>query len=159
MAQVDLKKCIVKLKDGAGHVLTIKVSEGVLNYSEKKPRKYVKDRGQLSDVNPGDEEPVDAKFDFIWEFITASPGSGMPTPSDFLKQVGEASTYTSSDPNACNPYAVDIEVDYFPDCSPTLNEIITLPDFRYEDLNMEFRSGQISVVGKCNAVSAIVARS
>lgn len=159
MAQFDLKKATVKFKDGAAHELTLKVGEGSLSYTEKKNRKYVKDRGQLSSVVDGDEEPVDVKLDIIWEFIKASTGSGTPTPEDFLKKRGEASSYTSSDADTCAPYAVDIEIFYEPDCSPIEDETITLPDFRYEQIDMNFRDGMISITGKCNAVEATPVRS
>lgn len=158
MAQFDLKKATVKLKDGAAHELTLRIGEGSLSYTEKKNRKYVKDRGILSSVVDGDEEPVDVKFDLIWVFLTAS-GGGTPTPEDFLKKRGEAAGYTSSDPDACAPYAVDIEITFDPECSPTEIETITLPDFRYEQIDMNAKDGMISVSGKCNVVEATPVRS
>ncbi len=158
MAQIDLKKVIVLIKDGAGHSLQIKVAEGQLDYTEHKDRKYTLDRGKLGTVMNADEKPVDVKFSLIWENVTWA-GSGVVTPSDALKQEGGASAWTSSDTDLCEPYSVDIELTYDPACSPTLTEVITLPLFRYEDVNMVFKDGTIQVTGKCNVVEATAVRA
>jgi hypothetical protein len=155
--QFDLKKATVTFLDGDSNSLTLKVAEGTLSYDEKKPRKYTKDRGILSGVMNADQEPVDVKIDLIWEFLTASSG-GTPTPEDVLKNRGEASGWVSSDSDACNPFAVDIVVAYVPNCSPTQNERITLPTFRYESIQHDFKNGVLALTGKCNVTEANVAR-
>ena len=158
MAQFDLKKATVKFKDGAAAELTIKVAEGSLSYSEKKNFRYVKDRGALSTVVEGDEEPVDIRIDIIWEFLKQGSGEAV-TPEDFLKKRGGAAAYTSSDADTCAPYAIDIEVTYAPNCSPTQNETITLSDFRWESIDHDFKGGMLSVSGKANVKEATVVRS
>lgn len=157
MPQFDLKKATVTFEDsGGGNTLTLKIAEGTLSYDEKKPRKYTKDRGLLSSVMNGDEEPVDVKLDVIWEFITASSGS--PTPEDAVKRRGQASAWVSSDSDVCNPYAVDIVIRYLPACSPTQNEKITLTTFRYEAINHDFKNAMLALTGKCNVTQATVTR-
>lgn len=158
MAQFDLKKATVKFKDGAAAELTIKVAEGSLSYSEKKNFRYIRDRGALSTVVEGDQEPVDVKLDIIWEFLKQGSGEAV-TPEDFLKKRGGAAGYTSSDADTCAPYAIDIEIAYVPACAPTQNETITLSDFRFETLDHDMKQGMLSVSGKANVTEATVVRS
>lgn len=138
------------------NMITVKVGEGTLTYSEKRNMQYTLDRGVLDEVREGDQVPMDVKFDFVWDYIKG-PATGNPTPSDALKKIGLASTWLSSDTDACKPYAVDIVVLYVPACTGDQEEI-TLPDFRYEDLSMDLKAGTISCSGKCNAKQAVVLR-
>lgn len=158
MAQFDLKKAIVTIKDGNSHTLQIKVAEGSLDYTEYKDRKYTLDRGKLGTVMNADEKPVDVKLSIIWENVTWA-GSGEVTPSDALKKEGGAAAWTSSDSDVCQPYAVDIEINYDPDCAPTLSEQTTLSLFRYEQLQYNAKDGTIQVSGKCNITEATSVRS
>lgn len=139
------------------HRLTVKIGEGNLTWSEKKPRQYYKDRGRLDTVRDGDEEPVDVKMDATWEFLKASTGD-TPTVEDVLKQRGEASDWVTSAEDPCEPYAVNIEVEYIPPCAGTQKGIITLGDFRYETFDHDLRAGQLSMSGKCNVTEATVVR-
>lgn len=139
------------------HELEVKIGEGNLTYTEKKARTYTKDRGKLSTVRNGDEEPVDVKLDATWEWIRASTGS-TPTVEDVLKKRGEASNWVSSSTDPCEPYSVDLVIEYKPDCGNEDWEIITLPDFRYEELPHDSKAGTLSIQGKCNVTEASVAR-
>ncbi len=139
------------------HQLQIKLGEGNLTYTEKKARQYIKDRGRLSTVRNADEEPVEVKMDAQWEFIRASTGLP-PSIEDVLKQRGEASTWVTSATDPCEPYAVDIVIEYTPPCGNVEMEIITLSDFRYEDLPHDTKAGTISISGKCNITEASVSR-
>ena len=139
--------------------LTLKINEGTMSYSEKKNRKYTRNNGILDTVMNGDDEPVDVKFDCIWDFVKASTGSGTPTPEDVMKQRGEASAWVTSDADPCQPYCIDIEVKFAPNCSPTENEFIVLKSFRYESFDRSFKDGNFSVSGKCNFTEAEVERA
>lgn len=164
-ASIDLKYATITVKDGttpvsAQNSLEIKIGEGNLTYTERREIIYTTDRGTLDDVREGVQQPMDVAFDFLWEYITALTGSGTPTVEDALKKKGEASTWVSTDSDTCRPYAVDLVISYVPDCTPTGNtEVITLPDFRYEELNHDLTAASISCTGKCNAVEAAVVRS
>jgi len=142
-----------------GRSLEVNIGEGNLTYSEKRELLYELNRGALDSVREGDEQPVEVSMDFVWEFITAVTGSGTPTIEDALKNRGEASTWESSSADPCEPYAVDIMVEYVPPCGGVDPEVITLPDFRYESLDHNFTDAQISCQGKCNTVEAAVTRS
>ena len=122
MAQIDLKNATIKLKDGTSptpNELSINIGEGELTFTETKNREYTLNRGALDGVRDGDEAPVDVSLDFIWEYLkgptSASTGisGGIPTPEDCFKQRGGAVNWVSSDTDdVCQPYAVDIEIDY-----------------------------------------------
>ncbi len=136
--------------------LTIKIGEGNLSFSEKNPMEYKRDRGVIDTVRKGDEEPMDVSFEFWWEFLKASTGL-TPTIEDVLKKRGEASSWLSTGAT-CEPYAIDIEILYDPDCSGIENEKIILPEFRWESLNHDLKAGNISAQGKCKAKEAEVTR-
>lgn len=137
--------------------LSVKVGEGNLTYSEKVNREYTRDRGALDTVRNGDEEPVEVQLDAVWEWLRASTGA-TPTIEDALKKRGVASAWASSSADACEPYAVDIEIHYVPDCGTEETEVILLEDFRYESLDHDLSAGTISVSGKCNRTTATVER-
>ena len=163
MAQIDLKHATLTIKDGAGHSLYVKIGEGNLTYTENREIQYVPDRGVLDEVREGDQQPMDVNFDFVWEYLkgpsSGSSAGGVPTIEDALKKRGGAADWTSSDEDHCRPYAVDLVVEYIPDCLPGDKEVITLPDFRHEQLTHDLRAGTISATGKCNATEAIPVRS
>jgi len=169
MTRIDLKDAVIKLKDGGGQELEIKIGEGNLTYSEKKSIKYMPDRGLLDDVVEGDEVPMDVSFSFIWQYLKGpsssstqpSTGAGaVPTIEDALKQSGAALFWVSTDTDACRPYAVDIEITYAPTPSTCGDqEVILLADFRYEELNHDLRNASVACSGKCNATKAIINRT
>lgn len=161
MAQFDLKNAIVRLMDGTTptpNKLDIKVGDGTVSFDETKTREYVRDRGRLSTVRDGQEEPMDVRFDLIWEFLKGETTTTI-TPEDALKKRGGATAWASSDSDACAPFALDIEIWYDPQCSTDMIEQIVLPDFRYEKLTHDAKAGTIQCSGKCNATEATITRS
>lgn len=141
-----------------GRKLEIKVGEGNLTYTENKPRDYLRNRGNLDTVRNSDQEPMDVSFDFVWEFLTAVTSSAVPTIEDVLKQRGEASTWVSSSSDLCEPYCVDVEVNYDPACGGANTELIVLEEFRYETLEHNLSDAQVSCTGKCNKTDATLTR-
>lgn len=141
-----------------GRFLAIRVGEGTLTWSEKKPREYKKDRGRLYEVRNADEEPMDVTMQFMYELLTASSGDP-PTPSDVLKRRGEAADWESTASDPCSPYCVNIRLDHRPaGCTTFEVERVVLPFFYYESMDHNPKEGSINVQGKCNAVEAIVSR-
>ncbi len=160
----DLKKTTVYMVDGATgtgkpNKLALRIGDGNIEFDESKVREYVKDRGVLYDVRDGDEEPMDVTLDIIWEHLKASSTSNDVTPEDFLKFRGGASSFVSSDSNACRPKSIDLWIVYDPACSTEEIEKIELPDFRYEKLNHNAKQGMLKCTGKCNATEATITRS
>lgn len=160
MAQIDLKNATVKFKDGTTptpNEIEVVIGDGTLSYTETKTREYKLNRGRLRNVRNGDETPVEVSMQFVWEFLTASTGL-TPTIEDVLKQRGEASDWVTTGADECEPYSVDIEVLYEPECSDVENEKITLAEFRYETLEHNLKDGVVSVSGKCNILEADIER-
>ena len=162
--KIDLKRCVLSILDGStpAEEIDITVGEGNLTYVERKNMNYVLDRGVLDDVVEGDEVPIDVSFEFTWEYISGqTSGSGAtPTIEDALKQLNLASTWVSTDADACRPYSVDLRVVHTPspaNCGDI--ETTTLSDFRHEELNHDLRAGTVSCTGKCNVTEATVART
>ena len=142
-----------------GRTLEVNVGDGTLTHTEKKNYQYVLDRGNLHTVRELDQAPLEAKLDMVWEFLTAIPGSVTPTPEDCLKQQGGASTWVTSSADPCEPYAIDIEIEYVPPCGGSQMEIITLVDYRYESLDHNIKDATIVTSGKCNITAASIVRS
>ncbi len=159
MASVTLKKATLRIKDGAvsPHSLTIKIGDGNLTWSEKRNIEYKLNRGVVDEVREGDDVPMDVRFDAVWSFIKSDTGEAI-TVEEAIKQVGAASGWTSSDADTCRPYAVNLEFTYDPDCGTTKTEVIVFPDFRWEDVQHDPKTGQISISGKCNATKPTVTR-
>ena len=138
----------------------LRIGEGNLTWTEAKEYEYVLDRGDLDTVREGDQQPVEVNIDLMYEFYTnGSGGAWLPSPVDFLKQQGEASELSSSSGDPCEPFAIDIYVEYDPPCGSEENENYTFPDFRYESLEFDIREATISVSGRCNAVEPTVTRA
>lgn len=165
--QIDLKDATLKLRDGTTptpNEIEIKIGEGNLTYSENKTIEYTLDRGRLDEVREGDEVPMDVAFDLVWEFIVGNTDSAgvPPTVEDVLKNQNNAAGWISTDADVCRPFAVDVVIEHVPACGAggvAEQEIITLPDFRYETLDHDLRAGTIAVSGRCNAKTATIVRS
>jgi len=135
------------------HSLEIKIGEGNLTYSEKRPVEFKRDRGSLDTVKNADEEPMDVKFDATWEWLRADTGAAV-TIEDALKNRGEASDWLTTADDTCQPYCVDIEIWNAAGCSVDDDEIILLEEFYYESLDHDLREGTISCSGRCNRTEA-----
>lgn len=163
--QFDLKNSYVRLVDGATgtgkpNKLTIKIGDGNLNFDESKVFIYTLDRGRLDTVRQGDEMPMDVNFDFKWTHIKAhTTSAAFITVEDALKRRNGASAWVSSASDLCEPYALDVEVWYDPQCTTEQIETITLPDFRYEKLAYDAKASMVKCSGKCNATEATIVRS
>lgn len=131
------------------HQLRVKIGEGNVSWTEKRPVVYVKDRGKLDTVRLGDQDPIEVKMDLLWVFLSTAGGDTIPTPEEVLKHTGLAASWVSSSSDACEPYAVNIVIVYTPPCSVE-PETYLLHDFRYEDLGHDLKQGQIAMTGKCN---------
>ena len=159
-AQIDLKYATIEIKDGAGASIEVTIGEGNLTYTEAKNIEYTLDRGLLDEVREGDQVPVDVSLDFVWEYLRGPTGGTPPSVEEALKNIGNASSWTSTDTDACRPYAVDLVITYQPQPAACGDqEVITLPEYRYESLDHDLRAGTVSTSGKCNVTQATVVRS
>lgn len=140
------------------HALTMFIGDGTLEYTEHKNREYKLNQGLLKYVRDGDQAPMDVSMDFVWEFLTAASGDIVPTPEDALKKRNLAANWVTTGVDPCEPYCVDVVVEYTPPCGGIEKEVITLQYFRYEELQHSFKDAQISVKGKCMAREALAER-
>ena len=159
-AQIDLKHCTIRISDGAGAYIDVKIGEGNLSYTERRTIEYTLNRGLLDEVREGDQVPMDVSLDAVWEYISGSAGSsGIPSIEDALKRRGAAASWISTDSDACRPFAVDVSILHRPrpaGCGDY--EDIVLSDFRVEELSHDLRAGTISATGKCNITDAASSR-
>lgn len=137
----------------------VKVGDGNLTYTEGKNYTYELDRGTLDTVKEGDDVPLSVSLAFIYEFVKTGTSEDI-TPVDALKGIGGAASWVTSSSDACEPYAVDLVIEYVPACSGASveSEITTFPDFRYDSLQFDLNAAQISVTGRCNTTEADIAR-
>ena len=142
-ASIDLKDATITV---AG--VTAKIGTGNLTFTEHNAMEYILDRGVLDDVRKGDEAPLDVRLDAVWEYIQSST-AGLADLEAAIKGTGGQ---TSSDTDACRPYACDIVITLDPTCGTP--EVITLADFRWESMDHDLRAGTISTSGKCNVTRA-----
>lgn len=141
---------------GNAHFISVVIGDGNVSYEEKVNREYLMNRGHVYTVVNGDDVPMDVSFDFWWQFIRGAGAS--VSVEDALKQVGNASGWTSADNDGCAPYCVDLDILFTPLCTADDIEKIVLPQFRHDSLNHDAKARQISCKGRCNATMATVTR-
>jgi hypothetical protein len=162
MAQIDLKHATIEILDGTtptAKSIVVKIGEGNLTFTERKTIEYTLDRGLIDEVREGDQVPMEVSIDAVWEYISSPSGGSVPTIFEALKKTGAASTWVTTDTDACRPYAVDLRVTYDPECGANSQEVILFPDFRFEEIGNDLREGTISISGRCNAVAPTAVRS
>ena len=138
--------------------LEVRIGEGNLSYTENREYQYLLDRGELDTVREGNDQPLEVKLEFVYEFVTTGTNEDI-SPVDAIKRIGAADEWVSSSADACEPYAIDVVVEHVPPCGGFQTETTTLADFRYEALEYNLNDATIAVSGRCNITSATVVRS
>jgi len=138
--------------------IDIKIGDGNITYTENNNYEYETDRGQLDTVREGDQAPIDVNIDFVYEYITTGTSEGI-SPMDAIKGKGGAALWCSSSADPCEPYAIDIEVEYTPPCGGAQIETTIFPDFRPDSKEVDFGEASVSVTGRCNVVEPVVNRT
>lgn len=159
MAQVSLKNAVMRIKDGGTNSITVAIGDGNLTFSQKRAVEYNLNRGLLdenAEVREGDDAPMDVSFQFIWKYITGAnntAGTGVSV-SDAITKTGGAAAWVTADDDPCRPYSVDLEIEYAPPCATGNSaETITLPNFRWEELQYDMKAGTVSCSGKCSVLA------
>ena len=137
--------------------LQISIGEGDLSWTENREYNYDLDRDQLDTVRQGQDQPLELEMSFTFEYVTTESGQTI-TPSDALKQIGEASEWVTSSSDSCEPYAVDVYVLHCVPCGSDQDQDFTFPDFRWESLDYSIQDASVSVSGRCNATSVTTTR-
>lgn len=163
MAAIDLKNATVTIQDGTSPTpesLEIKIGTGQLNYTRRKNYEYRLDRGVLDEVVEGDQVPVELSMDAVWDFIT---GDSTPTVTveDAIYNEGQAAAvpWVSTDADPCSPYCTDVLVSYIPACSSVEQEDVTFGQFRADEVQHNYREGQLSIRARCNITKPTAVRS
>lgn len=151
-AVYDLKECTLYLRDGDSppNELEFKFDEGNLTYSRKRNIEYRKDRGILDETREGDEEPLEVSLEGRFNCVVSSSGDPLSV-TEFLEMTGNGSSLVSTG-GPCQPSAIDLVLEVDHDCDGVDDEIVTFPEFRFEDIGGDFRAGTLSISGKCNVV-------
>jgi hypothetical protein len=138
--------------------LEVQLGEGNLTYSIKTPREYKKSRGRLDRVKNADEEPLEVSIDGIWEYFQSNTGQTV-TINEALLRIYQAAAWVSAG-EECQPYSVDLVVDYKPDCANLTkpNELLIFPDFRCDNLDGDLSGGSLSIPGNCLALLPVAIR-
>ena len=152
MSQRSLREATITLNDAGSNSVTVVIGTGNITWTEKRPVEFVLDRGTLTGdgatVRLADDEPMDVSLDFVWEWLLDTVAN--TTPYEALTQSGSAASWVSTN-DACEPYAVDIKIKF--DACGGSSETITLKRFMYESIGPNVKDGQISVSGRCFALS------
>ena len=135
----------------------VKLGDGNLTWTVNREMEYELDRGNLDTVREGDQVPLDVVLDAVYEFITTGTSETI-SPYDAMNGIGGASEWVSSSTDACEPYAVDLEVEHTPPCGGAEKETTILPDYRYDTLEVDLDAATVSSTGRCNAVKPTVTR-
>lgn len=138
-------------------LISIKLGEGDVKWTEKNEFTYDLDRGNLDGVRKANEVPMDVSFNFIFDHVASASGEPI-TPMEAIKGVGAAAEWVTSATDKCEPYAVDIIVIDNPPCAPANRETILFPDFRSESREASFKDASISISGRCNAQEPVITR-
>jgi hypothetical protein len=138
--------------------IDIKIGDGNITYTENNNYEYETDKGSLDTVREGDEAPMDVNVDFVYEYITSGTGEAI-TPMDAIKRKGGAAEWVSASADPCEPYAIDIEVEFIPACGGAEIETTIFPDFRPDSKEVDFGEAAVSVSGRCNALEPTVTRT
>jgi hypothetical protein len=137
--------------------IAIKIGDGNLTYTEHRDYQYLLDRGRLDTVREPKDVPMDVKLDAVYEHIVSITGEHV-CPMEALKGTGAASEWVSSSPDQCEPFCIDLEVDYEPPCAPSQAEVTLFPMFRAETREINYSAATIVLSGKCKVREPEVTR-
>lgn len=158
--QMDIKNCTFILRDGTSptpNELELKIDEGNVTWTERRNLEAKKDRGILDYIKEGDEENMTVSVEARFDAIVSSSGLTV-TVHEFLTFTGAAAAYVTTG-DVCAAKCVDLIVKVSQTCGTVEDEIITFPDFTYEEIGGDFRAGTMSFSGICNAKRPTSVRS
>jgi hypothetical protein len=129
------------------------MDDGNYTWTESTPREYIPNRGDIAtgSVRDEDDVPMAVTFQGRFDKVISSTGE-LVSIREFLKKEGAASAHVTTG-DACEPYCIDIQVHITADCGTVLNELVTFPQFRVEEVGGDFQAGQLDISGRCKAVS------
>jgi len=156
--QVDLRDATLTVSDTTNSVV-VSIGEGNLTFSQKRAIEYKLDRGRIKDANgniidsvrEGDESPCEVSFEFVWDLEKTS---GVFF-EDAIMGINDAAAWVSTGDDECEPYAVDLTFDIAPACGGQ-QRTYKFTAFRWESMDCDATTGQVSCSGKSNEVHPTV---
>lgn len=162
----SLREAVLTIKDGTGTPKTVivKIGTGNLTWTVNTPMEYETDRGSIAtgQVRAADDVPVDVNL--TCRFIDVFSESGeLITPYEAVYGIGAAATasWISTGADNCEPFAVEFEIIFTPDCSggtPKVNERVVFNEFRAESCAFDPDAGTLVITGKSKEVHPTVNR-
>lgn len=150
---IDLRHTILFIRERGSGYIAVRIGEGNFTYTEKRNIIFAKARGVMDRVREGNEEGVDAQFQFIWDNIAAHDGS-IITVEDALKKLNNAANWVSTSTDPDGPYCVDLILQFDPGCANG-EENLYFSQFEYENLSHSLKDGSVDCAGTCNYKRAI----
>lgn len=150
----NMKDGTVKIKDNVAESITLIVEEGDFSYSESHPVRNIMDRGALSHMREGNEEPVTGSFTLKFIEMIKQTSASDPSPYEALKGTGGASAWATTNTDGGDVFTTDIDLEIADVVSGNENERISLAkvratkiDFKegdeYDTLAFEFQAFQV----------------
>lgn len=126
--------------DGAANSIEVLLDEGNLRITQNENVINVLDRGSLSHMRPGDEQPVEVSFDIKFvEYIKQVAGAN-ETPYEALTKTGGASAWvTTNTTGDASLYTTDLSFEIATPVTGDFDETITLSMFKVTQI--EFAEG------------------
>lgn len=122
----NLRDGTIRLQDGAGHEIVLEVEEGDLNYSEASNIVNVLDRGRLSHMRPGNQEPVRVSFSIKYRYAIAV-GLEPLSPYEVLHRQAGAVAWTTTNDDGGDVFTLDLQFTIRnPGANPAADEKIWL---------------------------------
>lgn len=153
---------VLSIIDGSGTPKTVDVilGTGNLTFTISTPMEYETNRGVLSTGNVRAADDVPLELSLTSRFIDLYSDYGgssdeIVTPYEAMYQKGQANAdgWVSAGSDACEPYAVDLQIVFDPVCpgggTAKTDETILFPEFRCESCVGDIEAGTLVFNGKC----------
>lgn len=159
----DLKELSLFLRDADSPVNELEVlfDEGTLTWQRQINYEYKMNRGKLDSdtvVREGDHVPLEVSF--TGRFGATKGTIDKMAIQEFLENTHEDITLVTTG-GECEPFACDLVLVNTPSalCAATYDpEHITFPEFRAENISVDYKAGTVTVSGKCKALRPTVER-
>ena len=106
----NLRDGQLAINDGSPspNTITLALDEGDLVWTERSRVVNVLDRGDLSHMRQGDEQPVTGRFTLKFVEFISSGAPADPTPYEVLNRIGAAASWTSTNDDNGDVYTLEL---------------------------------------------------
>ena len=138
-APKNLTDGTIKLQDGSGtpNSVTIAVEEGDLTFSNKQNVDNILDRGSLSHMREGEEEPVTGSFSVHFIQLIKAGGDSDPELQEIASFTGAAASWVSTNDDNGDVKTIDLLFEIVNPDSGLENERITFTKVRFLSWDLE----------------------